>query len=160
MLFRSAIEDVENEQITDTSVENGMVVVATSGQDTWGDDVSKTYHIDPNTDNIISYKVSYSGQTFGDVNLTYDLPVTDTTSFVNSLIHADNGNEITFVSKVTGAPGSCTIQAAQGLDLTVTWARSPISSYTDEALTNKVVPISNPGTYYVAEDLTQEWDGN
>lgn len=158
--YWSDIEDVENEQITDTSVENGMVVVATSGQDTWGDDVSKTYHIDPNTDNITSYEVSYSGQTFGDVNLTYDLPVTDTTSFVNSLIHADNGNEITFVSKVTGAPGSCTIQAAQGLDLTVTWARSPISSYTDEALTNKVVPISNPGTYYVAEDLTQEWDGN
>lgn len=158
--YWSDIEDVENEQITDTSVENGMVVVATSGQDTWGDDVSKTYHIDPNTDNITSYEVSYSGQTFGDVNLTYDLPVTDTTSFVDSLIHADNGNEITFVSRVTGAPGSCTIQAAQGLDLTVTWARSPISSYTDEALTNKVVPISNPGTYYVAEDLTQEWDGN
>lgn len=158
--YWSAIEDVENEQITDTSVENGMVVVATSGQDTWGDDVSKTYHIDPNTDNIISYEVSYSGQTFGDVSLTYDLPVTDTTSFVNSFIHADDGNEITFVSEVTGASGSCTIQAAPGLDLSVTWARSPISSYTDEALTNNIIQISNPGTYYVAEDLTQEWDGN
>ena len=162
--YWSDIENVENEQITGTSVENGMVVVTTSGQDEWGDTFSKTYHIDPNTDNITSYNISYSNQAFGDVNiyvnLAYDLPVMDTTSFMNGFIHADGGNEITFVSKVAGAPGSCTIQATPGLDLTVTWARSPISSYTDAELTNMVVPISKPGTYYVAEALTQEWDGN
>lgn len=157
------IENVKDEQITETGIENGMVVVTTSGQDTWGDSVNKVYYIDPNTDNITHYDVSYSGQagqSSGTISLTYDAPAIDTTSFVDGLIHVDGGNEMTFVSKVDGVAGSCTIQTAPGSNVTVSWARSPVSAFLDEALTNQAVLISNPGTYYVAEDLIQEWDGN
>lgn len=140
---------VKNEEIVDTQVEDEVVKIVTSGLDVWDHSFTRNYYVDINSNRIIRCELSDTVK----YDILYDLPVFETSDFVNEFINADDGNEITIVSKISEFPGECSIRVSPDVDWSVGWwTHSPIAVYTDEALLNKTYVTSNPGIYYVGKD--------
>lgn len=148
--FLCSKDDVKTEEIVDTQVEDEVVKIVTSGLDAWDHSFTHNYYIDNNSGRIIRCELSDTVK----YDILYDLPVFEASDFVNEFIDADDGNEITIISKISGYPGECSIRVAPDVDWSVGWwTHSPIAVYADEALLNKTYLTSDPGTYYVGEDL-------